>query len=205
MNDLPQNELLTAYLDGELTAAEQVEVEQLLANNPAARQLLDELRLSDTLHALPPKKLGEDLRRQVLRVAERRMLTGEELRESNDGSTMPVPLGRSIFRRFLNRRTMTWLGITLAIAAIIKITERQPGAWRAADAPKEVALMKSPQPASGPVRPISIQAAPDSVVNFQKRSGVSYGGSKRDLSHAPGSASTGSQTGRAYSWALGDA
>ena len=76
MNDLPQNELLSAYLDGELTAAEQAEMERLLAANPAARQLLDELRaLSATLQALPQEKLGEDLSRQVLRVAERRMLT----------------------------------------------------------------------------------------------------------------------------------
>ncbi len=44
MNDLPQNELLSAYLDGELTAAEQAEIEQLLADSPAARQLVEELR-----------------------------------------------------------------------------------------------------------------------------------------------------------------
>lgn len=54
MNHLPQDELLSAYLDGELTAAEQAEVERLLATDPAARQLLDELRtLSATLQALP--------------------------------------------------------------------------------------------------------------------------------------------------------
>ena len=46
MNDLPENELLSAYLDGELSAAEQAEVERLLATNPAARQLLDELRVA---------------------------------------------------------------------------------------------------------------------------------------------------------------
>ncbi len=79
MNDLPENELLSAYLDGELTAAERAEVERLLAANPAARQLLDELRtLRATLRALPPRKLGEDLSRQVLREAQRRMLTEGE-------------------------------------------------------------------------------------------------------------------------------
>ena len=44
MNDLSQNELLSAYLDGEFSAAEQAEVERLLAARPAARQLLDDLR-----------------------------------------------------------------------------------------------------------------------------------------------------------------
>ena len=54
MNDLPQNELFSAYLDGELTAAEQAEVERVLAASPDARQLLEELRaLSATLQALP--------------------------------------------------------------------------------------------------------------------------------------------------------
>ena len=78
MNDVPKNELLSAYLDDELTAVEQAEVERLLAADPAARQTLDELRaLSATLQALPRQKLGEDLSPQVLRVVERRMLTGE--------------------------------------------------------------------------------------------------------------------------------
>ena len=44
MNDMPENELFSAYLDGELTAAEQAAVEQLLAQAAAARQLMDELR-----------------------------------------------------------------------------------------------------------------------------------------------------------------
>ena len=50
MNNVPDNELLSAYLDGEVTAEQQADVERLLAANPAARQLLDELRaLSSTL------------------------------------------------------------------------------------------------------------------------------------------------------------
>ena len=44
MNDVPDTELLSAYLDGELTADEQVRVEQILAASAEARQLLEELR-----------------------------------------------------------------------------------------------------------------------------------------------------------------
>ncbi len=44
MKDELQNELLSAYLDGELSPAERAEVEQFLAANPAARKLLEELR-----------------------------------------------------------------------------------------------------------------------------------------------------------------
>ena len=74
MNDLRKTNCSAPISTAKLTAAEQAEVERLLAADPAARQLLDELRaLSAALHALPQQKLGEDLSRQVLRVAERRM------------------------------------------------------------------------------------------------------------------------------------
>ena len=156
MNDLPQNELLSAYLDGELTAAEQAEVERLLAANPAARQLLDELRtLSATLQALPQQKLGEDLSQRVLRVAERRMLTGEEPGQTEPSPLAPVPLVRSVFRRVANRRTMVWLGLTVAIAVMITINERRQRAG------KEVALAPavSESAARSPGPPPSIRAA----------------------------------------------
>jgi hypothetical protein len=121
MNNLPQNELLSAYLDGELTAAEQADVERLLAANPAARQLLDELRaLSTALQSLPQQKLGEDLSAQVLRVAERRMLTAGE---PDDALAKSEPFSRMIFRRFLNRRALVWTGIAAAVAIMIAINE----------------------------------------------------------------------------------
>jgi hypothetical protein len=121
MNDLPQNELFSAYLDGELSAGEQAEVERLLASSPAARQLLDELRaVSATLQSLPRRKLGENISQQVLRMAERRMLT-----EGEPGDTAAAPLSRPLFRRFINRRSMVWLGLTVAVAVMIAIQEQQ--------------------------------------------------------------------------------
>ena len=68
MNNVPDTELFSAYLDGELTAAEQVRVEQLLATSPEARQLFEELRaLGSTLQGLPQEKLDEDLSARVLK------------------------------------------------------------------------------------------------------------------------------------------
>ena len=162
MNDLPQNELFSAYLDGELSAAEQAEMERLLATSPAARQLLDELHaLSNTLQALPQEKLGEDLSQQVLRVAERRMLTGAE---PGPVEAAPVPLARSVFRRVLNRRTMVWLSLTAAIALMIVINERRQGvgpgvqlARHAVETPAAAnnRVMREPEP------PPTIQAVHD--------------------------------------------
>src|SRR6516162_1162616 len=79
MSDVSESELISAYLDGELTAEEQARAEQILAGSAEARQLLEELRaMSGTLQSLPQLKLDEDLGPRVLQVAERRMLSPQE-------------------------------------------------------------------------------------------------------------------------------
>jgi len=160
MNDLPQNELFSAYLDGELTAAEQAEVERLLASSPAARQLLDDLRaLSATLQALPQQKLGKDLSRQVLQAIEQRKLAEPNLAEIE---SLPMPQ-RPLSERFLNRRTLAWIGLTVAIAVMITINERRQAVGPKADAVREVAIAKSAseKAARKPGPPPTIQAAHD--------------------------------------------
>jgi len=79
MSQVPDTELFSAYLDGELTADEQVRVEQMLAASMEARQLLEELRaLGNTLQSLPQQKLAEDLSARVLEIARRRMLAPDD-------------------------------------------------------------------------------------------------------------------------------
>jgi len=160
MNDLPQNELFSAYLDGELTAAEQAEVERLLASSPAARQLLDDLRaLSATLQALPQRKLGEDLSRQVLQAAEQRKHA-----EASGGEIESLPMPRrSLSERFLNRRTLAWVGLAVAIAVMISINERRQGVAPKNDVVREVAVARSSTEkiARKPGPPPSIQAVHD--------------------------------------------
>ena len=134
MKNVPQNELFSAYLDGELTAAEQAEVERLLADSPAARQLLEELRtLSTTLQSLPQYKLSEDLSELVLRTAERRMLT--EPVEPAAPEELPRPVrstGRAFLRRVFNSRALLWSSLAVAIAVMLNVMSEEP--------PKEVAL-----------------------------------------------------------------
>ncbi len=60
-------ELISAYLDGELTAEEQASVEQTLAANAEFRQLADELRmLREGLQSLPRHQLPSDFSDQIL-------------------------------------------------------------------------------------------------------------------------------------------
>src|SRR6516165_2877555 len=88
MNDDSDSELISAYLDGELTAEEQVRAEQILASSAEARQLLEELRaLGGTLQSLPQEKLDENLGARVLEIAERRMLSPEEPKKSDGAKT----------------------------------------------------------------------------------------------------------------------
>src|SRR5688572_10059915 len=65
-------ELISAYLDGELTAEEQAQVEQALASDPRLRRMHDDLRaLRSSLQAIPPQKLDAQFAERVLRAAER--------------------------------------------------------------------------------------------------------------------------------------
>lgn len=150
MKNVPENELFSAYLDGELTAAEQARVEHLLATSPEARQLLESLRtLSATLQSLPVHKLDEDLSQRVLRLAERRMLSespaaprGDDGRTpSESGSSAPSsppdarasahdPLAPDDFRwhfslrRLLRPRNLVFPAVAVAIALLLLVTER---------------------------------------------------------------------------------
>jgi hypothetical protein len=130
MNDVPDTELFSAYLDGELTANEQVRVEQMLAASVEARQLVEELRaLGNTLQCLPHQKLDEDLTARILQAAERRMLlpgdsgnqpsagrAAEALTESDADSTgwLGIP-----WRGMFSKRALIWLAVVVVTAIII--------------------------------------------------------------------------------------
>ncbi|MBI1900134.1 MAG: zf-HC2 domain-containing protein [Planctomycetia bacterium] len=74
MNPIPEEELLSAYLDGELPAAERAAVETRLAEDADWRAALAELReIRAELDSLPQHTLGADFAAQVLRRIERRL------------------------------------------------------------------------------------------------------------------------------------
>jgi hypothetical protein len=64
-------ELMSAYLDGELTVAERERAERLLAESPECRQYLDQLRRQQSaLRSIPRPKLAIDLSGRVLQAIE---------------------------------------------------------------------------------------------------------------------------------------
>jgi hypothetical protein len=146
-------ELLSAYLDDELTAEERARVEERLAADPAARQLLDELRsVSQAMRGLPHEKLGGDLRDSVLRRAERAMLVAGEAGSVKRAEPVArqLPFGRG-------KRAWFWAGAAIAAALMLMFIERE--APKNADLPREVALIKRQADApEGPLPPLAMRA-----------------------------------------------
>lgn len=80
-------ELLSAYLDGELTSDEQARVEQQLAEDAEYRQLHDEMRaLRSSFELLPRHRLHDDIGRSVIRKAERAILSAPRNGSQENGS-----------------------------------------------------------------------------------------------------------------------
>lgn len=86
-------QLLTAYVDGELSARQRRHVARLLQRSPQARQLLQQLqRDARSLRHLPQPQLTVDLSAPVLRaIRERRLTPGQ--RRSASTSTSPAWMG----------------------------------------------------------------------------------------------------------------
>lgn len=75
MNDKPNKSLISAYHDGELTAAERTEAEQLLASSPEARAELEGYRhVSNLLREAGRPTLDRDLTPVVMQAIEQQML-----------------------------------------------------------------------------------------------------------------------------------
>ena len=146
MDKVRESELLSAYLDGELTAAERAQVDQLLAADPTARQWVEEFRaLGKTLQSLPREKLGEDFAPRVLELAQRRILaqTPREPPQAQPAEP-PQPAWRNTVRGMFSRRALLWSGLAVAIAVMMMIWNPPPENRRIAVAPPR-ARPKSPE------------------------------------------------------------
>jgi hypothetical protein len=166
-NDEPLgDELVSAYLDGELTAAEQAQIEERMAVNPEFRQLVEELRgLRTSFDVLPQHRLPADFAERVLRRAEQEVLMGvTDSQPSNpapisplvklaklddapspefDGEPAPItlparpPVEDRPYRR-AGFRPFVWTMIAAAAAILILVTNRQPEV-------RDVPIAKSPE------------------------------------------------------------
>ncbi len=126
MNRPCENEMLSAYLDGELAPHERQEVERLLAADAEARQTLADFRaLRAALQSLPLERLEPDFRDRVLRLAEHRMLAEPVV--AGPGELRPVAGGwKRLAGRLVRPRNLFWPAVAAAAALMIVLWHGRP-------------------------------------------------------------------------------
>lgn len=139
----PDAELLSGYLDGELTPDEQAAVEQWLAEDASARELLEELRgLRAEVQQIPRLQLPEQFAHEVLRSAERLMLLGPA--ELTPSAQSEIEVARNELAPPTARRPLwsspAWFITGAAVAVLFMIAV---GSWRGGGNPP-VAVQPNP-------------------------------------------------------------
>lgn len=129
-NEQFDDELLSAYLDGELDAATRAAVDERLRTDERARKLFAELRqASEAVRALPRVTLGRDLRGSVLAAIERAAV---------EPASIQMRRGEEVIRS--TGRGWMWAGLTFAIAASVMVVAAIPTRLRNEDAATQVAV-----------------------------------------------------------------
>jgi len=136
-SDPVSDEILSAYIDGELSATEVLAVERWLKSSPQARQkLADFQRLSGLLQDLPQEELPEEFASQVMAQAERQML---------------LPVSRRLSVPSIARRVRFWaVSVGLPVAAACLLIAIQ---W---NRPKDAQEFAEAIPGPAPISPKAI-------------------------------------------------
>ena len=192
ITDIPQDELISAYLDGELDGQELVEVERLLAEDPAARRLADTLtEVSAACRSLPPGKFSEGLAQRVVAEAQRRVADGADKPMAGQVDRLEpegefgLPFGRSA-------RGWVWAGVAAAAAVMISfygrpeppprqntIAHRQTGVVQPAPTLTRVAWDRIRE-AAPQARFVTVKTPPEGLASLQsmlKKQGIQLVGS----------------------------
>ena len=122
MSRVPDEELISAFLDDEVTDEERAYVERLLSEDPKSRTLCEEMRaLRSSIQALPQQQLETDFSDRVLARAERAMLA------PSDAATSSEPDSRAAASENVERawtldrlrRPLLWSGLAVAAALMV--------------------------------------------------------------------------------------
>jgi negative regulator of sigma E activity len=148
-HDPQLDELLSAYVDGELTGPELAKVELRLQQDTNASEWVAEVQqLSRLMQSLPRQSPGPELRSQVLRqvAQEQAMSTGNPLASSGSSSASEPP---GTLRRWL------WPGLAIAAALLLMFLQsNQP------EVERRVAGRSEKREAKGEGRGMKIESKP---------------------------------------------
>ncbi len=110
-------ELISAYLDDELSADDLACVQQQLESDDPSQEYLQQLRALDSdLRALPKQTLDDSFADRVLRRAERTMLVPEEAHSEIPSETEPVATPAR--RPEIDESRTAWRGFAWSVAAV---------------------------------------------------------------------------------------
>lgn len=146
-----REELISAYLDGELAPEERAEVEKWIEESPELRQLHDDLRsLGSSIRSLPRHKLDQDLGSTVVRRAERTVLGGDS-QPSSAPEVRPAPSIATWWLRGAGWRRLAWPAFALAAALMILLFNSDERAVQreVAQAPKDAPKIAARRDAPG--------------------------------------------------------
>lgn len=169
MNPIPDDELLSAYLDDEVDEVQRAHVEQLLAEQPEWRQRYDDLRaLRGGFEALPKHRLPDDFAARVLRAAERSVLSGDGTPPTAPPTTAPEPASpppapaiepasRHAATWDLSwqraKRPLIWASLALAAGLLIMVYDRGPAPHAGRDVAFRAPVAGEAPPATASARP----------------------------------------------------
>ena len=153
-----REELITAYIDDELSAEDRARVETWLAENAELRQLHDELlALRAGLQALPKHTLEHDLAAAVLLRAQQSDSPAEEptqADETKDASAVGNAAGTIIphtawWQRGSSWRRVVWPALAVAAALVVLVYDarQRPAEQEVAQAPEHEAASAGRPPA----------------------------------------------------------
>ncbi len=137
MSELNREELISAYLDGELSGEERAQVEGWLAESAELRHLHDDLlALRATMQSLPRHKLDHDLAGGVVRRAEQSLERDNEQRLAA-GTVGPLSTIASWWEQGADWRRVLWptVAVAAALAILIYDASQRDGEQQVAQAP----------------------------------------------------------------------
>lgn len=139
MSTESREELISAYLDGELSDDERAQVEKWLTESAPLRQFHDELRaLRLGMQSLKRHELDHDISGAVLRRAEQSVLRSADPKPVT-GTIRPAQTTTSWWNRGAGWRRVAWPAIAVAAALVILVYDvnRRPAERELARAPEQ--------------------------------------------------------------------
>jgi hypothetical protein len=166
MSEDTREELISAYIDGEVSPEERAQVEAWLAESSHLRQLHDELlALRSAVQSLGEHKLERELAPAVLRRAEHSVLRRTMADEETARAVRPGSIV-SWWERGASWRRVMWPAIALAAALLILVFD----AGRRGE--QEVARAPEAPPVAGPAERAPAQRAADEAAPAERPSAV---------------------------------